>query len=330
MTHDIAALWRRIDTALARHAPAVLDSLAGPAKAATLARLEAELGAPLPDDLKSSWAIRDGQDADAGDDQLGLFGDFPWLSVAAVRAERKEMRELAKTLGQLDQGDDFAAWHALVADGIGFIDGPVKARDYHPLWIPIGSFDAGVFRYVDLDPAPGGRVGQVIEIDVEGLAWRVLAPSFADLLARFADALEAGELDWTDPDTFAALFPRGDGGMPAWLREHAPTEDTDEPAPADGGLARLGAGESATFAVEITRIIGVAPGAHDLRLQIDGEAKPIWAQATQAETKGFKQAVMRARGQATLVRRPGTHVYEDGEPPQFVVERFVRQRGNGG
>ena len=190
MPADIAALWQRLDAALTKHAPAVLETLAGPAKPEAVSKLEAEFGLALPVALKLSWAIHDGQQSEEQD--RPLFADLPFFGVASVRAERKQMRELAKELGDLSEVDDFVAWHALVADGIGQISGPVKARNYDPKWLPIGSFNGDVFRYLDFDPAPGGVVGQVIEVDPECVSWRVIAPSFDVLLATFVEALEAG------------------------------------------------------------------------------------------------------------------------------------------
>jgi cell wall assembly regulator SMI1 len=49
---------------------------------------------------------------------------------------------------------------------------------------------------IDLDPSPGGAVGQVIKFDHEDGPVRVLAPGFAAWLARIAAALDAGKLTW--------------------------------------------------------------------------------------------------------------------------------------
>ena len=42
--------------------------------------------------------------------------------------------------------------------------------------------------YVDVDPAPGGTVGQVIRFAGDGDEWLVIAPSFADYLQQVIDA----------------------------------------------------------------------------------------------------------------------------------------------
>jgi cell wall assembly regulator SMI1 len=324
MAHDIESLWRRIDAALGKHAPAVLETLSGPASAKSLAALEKELGQPVPDDLRRSWAVHDGQDDEV--EQHLLFADFPFYGVARTRAARKEARVVAKMLGVDKQADDLVAWHALVADGIGSIDGPVKARDHHEAWLPIGAYNGDVHRYLDLDPAPGGTVGQVIEVDPESVSWRVLAPSFGDLLARYADALEAGAVDWDEPDA-CALFPPPDAAsMPEYLRAHAP-EPTAAPEPvAAGALDALAPGERIELDVEISRIIG-GDRCLDLRLLPLGTegAAPVWARAVRGTTTGYAQATMRAVGRATLSRYTGKATADDESPPAFVVEKFSRR-----
>lgn len=324
MAHDIETLWRRIDAALGKHAPAVLETLSGPASGKQLAALEKELGQPLPDDLRRTWAVHDGQD-DEIEEHL-LFADFPFYGVARARAARKEGRVVAKMLGVDKQTDDLVAWHALVADGIGSIDGPVKARDHHDAWLPIGACNGDVFRYLDLDPAPGGTVGQVIEVDPESVSWRVLAPSFGDLLARYAEALEAGAIDWDEPESCALFPPPDTGSMPEYLRAHAPPP-ADKPQPvAAGALDKLAPGERVELDVEISRIIG-GERCRDLRLLplTPKDAAPVWARALQGTTTGYAQATMRAVGRATLSRYAGKAKKGEEAPPAFVVEKFSRR-----
>lgn len=318
MSKLIEALWTRLQAALAKHAPAVLESLGKPAKAASVAKLEAEFGMQIPGALKRSWAIHDGQDRD--DDSNLLFVDFPFFSVAAVREEMKQMRVVAKSLGTIDDQDDFVAWHALVADGVGTIDGPVKARDFNPKWLPIGSVNGNIFRYIDLDPAPGGTLGQVIEVDPEGVSWRVVAASFAALLERFTVALEAGQLGWDDPDCgLGALFVHDDAeAMPAYLAAHAPPAEAAavaETAPVV--LAALAPGQSADLSVEVSRIMG-SVGGLGVRLDLP-DGQQVWADATAKGTKGYKQITMRARGTATLERL-------HGKKAAYVVTAFARRK----
>jgi hypothetical protein len=193
--------------------------------------------------------------------------------------------------------------------------------------VPIGSFNGDVFRYVDMDPAPGGTVGQVIEVDPEAVSWRVLAPSFGDLLARFADALEAGAVEWDAEDDAASWLPPAEEGMPDYLRGHAPPEDDDEGPPLPAALAGLRNGGQVELDVEVTRIIG-GLALMDVRLVVADEGPVVWAQASARGTEGYKQVTMRAEGRCTLVREPGEAFYE-AAPPAFTIERFALRKKRG-
>jgi cell wall assembly regulator SMI1 len=71
--------------------------------------------------------------------------------------------------------------------------GPIKKDWWNPKWIPFTHSGSGDHDCVDLDPAPGGHVGQIIEYSHEVGAMRVAAESFVDWLTTFASALEAGK-----------------------------------------------------------------------------------------------------------------------------------------
>ena len=67
---------------------------------------------------------------------------------------------------------------------------PVKNQMWNLQWIPI--LDAeGEKIQIDLDPAPGGKIGQVIDTSCCG--YQVLAGSFREFMAQYADDLEAGK-----------------------------------------------------------------------------------------------------------------------------------------
>ena len=62
----------------------------------------------------------------------------------------------------------------------------VRALDYCEGWIPIVQSARGRdYLCVDLDPAPGGARGQIIEYVVDDNARPLVAKSFADLLSIY-------------------------------------------------------------------------------------------------------------------------------------------------
>jgi cell wall assembly regulator SMI1 len=72
-------------------------------------------------------------------------------------------------------------------------EGPIQVVRWNVRWIPLTDLGGQGNHYcVDLDPAPGGQAGQIIWYHHERGAVRVVAPGFAEWLARYADGLEAG------------------------------------------------------------------------------------------------------------------------------------------
>jgi cell wall assembly regulator SMI1 len=70
--------------------------------------------------------------------------------------------------------------------------GPVRPVWWSNLWIPITDNAFGDNYCVDLDPAPGGSVGQIISVWHDDSHRTVLAPSFRYWLDGFANGLESG------------------------------------------------------------------------------------------------------------------------------------------
>jgi cell wall assembly regulator SMI1 len=76
--------------------------------------------------------------------------------------------------------------------------GPVRARWWNPAWIPITLIGGATFHHcVDMDPAPGGTVGQIIEIGKEPERI-VIAPSLAEFVAMLAADVRAGAWAFED------------------------------------------------------------------------------------------------------------------------------------
>jgi cell wall assembly regulator SMI1 len=77
--------------------------------------------------------------------------------------------------------------------------GPVRALWTSPAWIPIVLI-GGETRHLclDLDPAPGGAVGQIIHATPKWEDRRVVAPGIDELLELLASALRNGR--YTEED----------------------------------------------------------------------------------------------------------------------------------
>jgi cell wall assembly regulator SMI1 len=147
-----------------------------------VAAAEAALGVRLPEDLRESFALHDPLWLPTGDESLSLQ-DLVWV--------------WQHYTGEWSRG----AW------GPGTPEGPVKPDWWNPRWIPV-TFNQGNCCFVDLDPAEGGRVGQVCDYDAEGPKTRVLAPSFRERVERLVDDLERGAFTPSLPSLI---------GQPSWL-----------------------------------------------------------------------------------------------------------------
>jgi cell wall assembly regulator SMI1 len=168
---SVAETWRRIDAWLraAGH-----DAPAPGATRKAIADLASQLGFPLPADLTESLAIHDGADR--------LIGGWDLLGIKTIAAEAKLMKKLT------DDGT-FA--------GAEVDPHPrIKPAWWNVRWIPIVSSGSGHLFCVDMDPAPGGKPGQVILFfHDEGKRLRV-ADSVRAWLAAIAADLEAGTYEY--------------------------------------------------------------------------------------------------------------------------------------
>ena len=70
--------------------------------------------------------------------------------------------------------------------------GPVKPVFSSSRRIPFAQFNADTTWEFDMDPAAGGKVGQIVEEYSEGGILRVLAPSLGQLFDAYADDLKKG------------------------------------------------------------------------------------------------------------------------------------------
>ena len=168
------ALWGRLERWLADNAPQLLASLGPPASEAQLVTLEESLAITLPADVRASYSIHDGQRVDAG----ALIGGRHLLSLAGILHEWTVWEEI------LDSG----AFNGISGEPTGH----VRADWWHPRWIPLTDDDTGSHDCLDLAPAPGGDVGQVISFRNDARERIVRAPSFAAWFDAFVTGCERG------------------------------------------------------------------------------------------------------------------------------------------
>lgn len=211
----INAAWKRIETWLARRAPDALAALNGPASEEKMAAAEKEMGLVFPADLRASLLRHDGQ-------KTTVPAVYPeGLAALSVEGILESWKIRTRRLGgRLNDRDDFDGWKKSIAQGVIFVGGPVKARLADPRWIPIADSNGDVFWFVDLDPAPGGFPGQILQVDPEGTTWEVRSSSLADHLTGYADALDRG--DFTPGPKFGQIMPKihrpAPRGLPDYLK----------------------------------------------------------------------------------------------------------------
>ena len=171
--------WQRIESWLRENAPDTLASLRPGAAPAEIAVTEAHLGVTLPDDLRASYLIHDGQT-----DISSLIEGVELLSLSNVCIQWTIWKDL------LDDGT--------FEDSVSAPVGPIRPEWWNARWIPLTRDGGGNSHCLDLDPAPGGGVGQIITMWHDEDTREILAPSFGAWLTQFADELDEGEYAYGD------------------------------------------------------------------------------------------------------------------------------------
>jgi cell wall assembly regulator SMI1 len=166
--------WQQVERWLAAHAADVLARLPPGASESALVEAEETIGFPLPRDLRESLAVHDGNEGVfwLHEDQLG--GLMPLRDIV----------ETWQTLVDLfgDGSNDASAKPPA----------PIKRRWWHRKWVPFLHPDLGDKTCIDLDPAKGGKRGQVFFWSHTGGPGYIIAPSYAELFAGFVRELEEG------------------------------------------------------------------------------------------------------------------------------------------
>ncbi|WP_346156657.1 SMI1/KNR4 family protein [Nonomuraea recticatena] len=163
-----------------------LEWMPAPLEAAEIDALEQALGFGLPGDLRALYAVADG---DGGDDGARLMDRHLWFDL-----ERLVARYHSDPWWVAGSSWRNHHLHAVRHDAIPY--GIVRRSTRRPGWIPFAETTGGDFLAVDLDPAEGGRPGQVIRVGRnydDGPVY--VADSMTTLLRLQLEALERGEYE---------------------------------------------------------------------------------------------------------------------------------------
>lgn len=214
----MATLWQRVEAVLKSKHPERYEALGTGATDPELGKLERTLGVVLPEDFKASLRLHNG----SGND---LLRGWELLSTARIAEEWKVWKDL------YDEGD--------FEDAESDPDKGVHKHWWHPLWIPVTSNWSGDHQCLDLDPAPGGKRGQVINMWHDNAPRELQGGSFEEWFGRFVTDLEAGRAypdDDDDSSSSETEAPKGQG-MASDSASRA-TAGATATAPAAASIAR--------------------------------------------------------------------------------------------
>ena len=177
----LAERWKTIDAWLEREHPARRAEFLPGASAASIAEAEAVLGLTLPAEYKEFLALHDGQEP--GSPMVESASLMPLEEVVRRHAI---LAELFPQRAAIDPAE---------------VDAEVRAVELSASWIPIGVSARGRdVLCLDLDPAEGGTAGQVILVVLDDDVRALVAPGFGDLLSRYFEEAQIGEIDLDDDE----------------------------------------------------------------------------------------------------------------------------------
>ncbi|THG82314.1 molybdenum cofactor biosynthesis protein MoeA [Pseudomonas sp. A-1] len=164
--------WERLEAWLKANNPALLADLNPPATDAEIRELEQKLGVTLPADFVACLKVHNGQRGEAD----WLFDGLEFMS------SRKILRRWSIWLDLLESGD-FSDCESRPSSG-------VRDAWWSAKWIPFTYNGSGDHLCLDLDPAAGGKYGQIIEVWHDQPERTLQAPGFREWFSAYVDCLE--------------------------------------------------------------------------------------------------------------------------------------------
>lgn len=229
---SVASSWSKIDRWAEEHYPELYDQLCEGATVNDLNELEHQLDCSLPQDVRQSLQIHDGQER--GGNPTGIIFSGMLLDCEEIVQEWDTWRRVnyqylqrearapkpavpSKVHGGSSSGEASSSkagpsnstpaspvnpnWREeLLARQDSVPPGAVQRAYAHPAWIPLVRDWGGNNLAVDLAPGPRGRWGQIILFGRDYDTKYVVARSWASFLAIVADDLGSGRW-FVDDDT---------------------------------------------------------------------------------------------------------------------------------
>jgi len=188
---NIIESWSRISKWLEANASDVAKRLPGPAEEHDIEAVEEKIGLAFPEDLKASYLVQNG--VEYGEDELNI-----------VVGPYDEYNDMAFCLLPIEQiADEWQVWKDL--NDVGEFEGETGEPDNEIVddwwsngWIPIAGDGGGDFICIDMNPANGGTVGQVIYAPHDAPERSLLASSWSEYLQNLADEMERGNLEYDE------------------------------------------------------------------------------------------------------------------------------------
>jgi cell wall assembly regulator SMI1 len=180
-------VWARIESWLKENAQPVFEKLNPGATEAEISAAEKYLRQSLPSDVKALYRFRNGQAANSP----SLFYGFRWFDIAAAAN--------AWTMFDGEPSCEPSRHHVP--------DPGVKKAWTDAGWVPFMWDGTGDYHCIDLAPAEGGTVGQIISFLHDSDDRPLLASSLEAFLEEFAAQLEQGKLVYVEED--AGIFEPG-------------------------------------------------------------------------------------------------------------------------
>ncbi|WP_165452349.1 SMI1/KNR4 family protein [Paenibacillus thalictri] len=171
-------LWDRMENWLKVHAPDVLADLNEGASEPEISGLEDVIGFALPDDIKESLRIHNGQSGDA----QWLIAGWELLSTERILEEWKVWKELSDK-------ESFTEWNADPQEGIANVW-------WQPAWIPLTYNGCGDHHCVDLGATEDGANGQIITMWHDSGERALLAKTYTQWFEYIVQTFESHDAEY--------------------------------------------------------------------------------------------------------------------------------------